>query len=256
MIRGGGTRWVAHPVMGTRLPAGAGRALSLHGRSEAGAPGGVGAADQWLTWILHPNWRNLAGIASPWVELLSGALLVLGIAPASAAMVAAGCSWYSWARAFWRWREACPSRAGASSLPGRGPLSWRCSGVERALLVLALQVMWCGNGRRVEESRSRNGHGLWTGFTGLGQALTPWPPLPEGEGNGHDGDRHAHTTWASQSPEARTGRGRWGKGGTRTGMRQDGTGREARRGDRRERGRWLSTCWALTSGRRGRRRSW
>jgi putative oxidoreductase len=37
--------------------------------------------------VLHPDLANLAGITMPWVELVAGALLVLGIVPQSAALV-------------------------------------------------------------------------------------------------------------------------------------------------------------------------
>jgi putative oxidoreductase len=37
--------------------------------------------------VLHPDLVNLAGITMPWVELIAGALLVLGIVPQSAALV-------------------------------------------------------------------------------------------------------------------------------------------------------------------------
>jgi len=40
--------------------------------------------------LLHPDLVNLAGITLPWVELIAGALLVLGVLPQSAALVAGG----------------------------------------------------------------------------------------------------------------------------------------------------------------------
>jgi uncharacterized membrane protein YphA (DoxX/SURF4 family) len=40
--------------------------------------------------ILHPDLVNLAGIAFPWVELIPGALLVIGILPRSAATLLGG----------------------------------------------------------------------------------------------------------------------------------------------------------------------
>ncbi len=40
--------------------------------------------------VLHPAVVNLAGITIPWIELVVGAFLVIGIIPRSAALVAAG----------------------------------------------------------------------------------------------------------------------------------------------------------------------
>lgn len=40
--------------------------------------------------ILHPDLVNLVGITLPWVELVGGALLAVGVAPRSSALVAAG----------------------------------------------------------------------------------------------------------------------------------------------------------------------
>lgn len=40
--------------------------------------------------FLHPDLVNLAGITLPWIELIAGAFLVLGVLPRSSALVLAG----------------------------------------------------------------------------------------------------------------------------------------------------------------------
>lgn len=40
--------------------------------------------------LLHPDLVNLVGITMPWIELIAGAFLVLGLVPRSSALVLAG----------------------------------------------------------------------------------------------------------------------------------------------------------------------
>jgi len=40
--------------------------------------------------ILHPDLVNLAGVTLPWIELMAGAFLVIGLLPRSSALVVAG----------------------------------------------------------------------------------------------------------------------------------------------------------------------
>ena len=168
VIRAGVARWVAHPVTGTACRLVLGGLFLYTGAVKLGHPAELARLINGYR-ILHPELANLAGIALPWVELLSGALLVLGIVPASAAMVAAGLLVVFMGAGFLALVRGLSIACGCFfPFLGGDRLSWALFPRDGALLVLALQVMWCGGETASTQRRGGRKGAQRTAALGLG----------------------------------------------------------------------------------------
>lgn len=105
--------------------------------------------------VLHPDLVNLAGITIPWVELIAGALLVLGFVPQSAALVLGvllvgfmGAGFAALARGL---KISCGC---FFPFMGSDHLGWDLFPRDLALLLLAAQVMlWPSSFMRVGNAK-------------------------------------------------------------------------------------------------------
>ncbi len=109
--------------------------------------------------VLHPDLVNLAGITIPWVELVAGALLVLGVVPQSAALTLGTLLAGFMVAGFLALARGLEISCGCFfPFMGNGRLGWDLFPRDLALLLLAVQIMlWPSSflavGRTSEEAR-------------------------------------------------------------------------------------------------------
>jgi len=115
--------------------------------------------------LLHPDLVNLAAITLPWVEFVAGALLILGIAPQSAALVVAGLLGLFIGAAFLALVRGLEISCGCF-LPfvGSERLTWVLLPRDGVLLLLAMQVLvwpssFLSDSRRGERRRGDKASG-------------------------------------------------------------------------------------------------
>ncbi len=92
--------------------------------------------------LLDPGLVNLAGIVMPWIELIAGAFLVIGIIPRSAALVTAGLlAVFMVAGALALLRGLAISCGCFFPLMGNHTLGWDLLARDAVLLLLTLQII-------------------------------------------------------------------------------------------------------------------
>ncbi len=93
--------------------------------------------------ILHPDLVNLVGITLPWVELVAGASLVIGILPQSSALVIAGLMALFMGAGLLALARGLEISCGCFFPIGGDKLTWVTLLRDAVLLVFALQaVVW------------------------------------------------------------------------------------------------------------------
>ena len=103
--------------------------------------------------ILHPSLVNLVGITLPWIEVIAGAFLVIGILPRSSAAVIAGLLGVFIVGGFLALARGMEIKCGCFfPFMGDHELTWALLARDAVLLLLALQpIAWpssfvCGRG--------------------------------------------------------------------------------------------------------------
>jgi uncharacterized membrane protein YphA (DoxX/SURF4 family) len=91
--------------------------------------------------ILHPDMVNLVGIALPWVELMAGAFLLIGILPQSSAALIAGMLAVFMAAGVLALARGLEISCGCFLPIGGERLTWATLLRDAALLALALQTL-------------------------------------------------------------------------------------------------------------------
>lgn len=117
--------------------------------------------------ILHPSLVNLVGITLPWIEVIAGAFLVVGILPQSSAAVIAGLLGVFIAGGFLALARSLDIKCGCFfPFMGDHKLTWGLLVRDAALLVVALQPVVWGSSfvhprvrvQRVDEPASGESH--------------------------------------------------------------------------------------------------
>jgi putative oxidoreductase len=138
-LRGAG-KWLAHPALGAfcRLLLGA---IFIYAAVPKLLRPDVFARLVNGYQILHPDLANLAGITMPWIELVAGASLVLGILPQSSAAVIAGLLCLFIGAGSLALLRGLHIECGCFFPIGGDKLTWATLLRDAVLLVLALQAL-------------------------------------------------------------------------------------------------------------------
>jgi len=134
--------WLSHPAVGAACRLLLGGLFIYTGATKLTHPAEVARFVNGYR-ILHPELANFAGIALPWVEVVAGGLLALGIAPQSAALVLGGLLVTFMGAGFLALVRGLDIACGCFfPFLGGDRLNWMLLPRDGVLLLLALQVMW------------------------------------------------------------------------------------------------------------------
>jgi putative oxidoreductase len=134
-------RWLSHPAVGAACRLALGGVFMYAAFGKLTHPAEMARLINGYR-LLHPDLANLAGIVLPWVELVAGALLALGVVPQSAALVLAGLLALFMGAGFLALVRGLEISCGCFfPFLGGERLSWTLFPRDGVLLLLALQVL-------------------------------------------------------------------------------------------------------------------
>ena len=134
--------WLGHPVVGAACRLLIGGIFIYTSLPKLLAPGEFARLVAGYR-VLHPDLVNLVGITLPWIELIAGAFLVIGILPQSSAAVIAGLMAVFMGAGLLALARGLEISCGCFFPIGGDRLTWVTLLRDAVLLVFALQaVVW------------------------------------------------------------------------------------------------------------------